>query len=244
MFTQTLSVLDGLLGDLGDLEGSGLLGLVRVVRPGVDLQLLQNLTAELVLGQHAPHGLLDGLAGVLLEDLADRGGREAARVTGVAVGELGRLLGAGQGDLLRVDDDDEVTSVHVRGEDRLVLAAQKVGGLDGEPAQDDVGGVDDVPLALDVSGLGAIRAHGGTSFVRDGPRGPFVPRVVEPRLLTNTARSFSGSAPRSRGRARSAAGGATDKSTGRLGAGSKARERRSAVGPPLGLVSHPDPGPT
>src|SRR6478735_1553164 len=78
--TQTFSTVRRLLGDLLDLEGDGLLGLVRVVRPGVDLQLLQHLTAELVLGEHAPDGLLDGLAGVLLEDLADRGGREAARV--------------------------------------------------------------------------------------------------------------------------------------------------------------------
>ena len=40
---------------------------------------------------------------------------------------------------------DEVAAVDVRGEGRLVLAAQQVGGLDREPAEDDVGGVDDVP---------------------------------------------------------------------------------------------------
>src|SRR4051812_50164153 len=76
----------GLLGDLLDLERSGLLGLVRVVGPRVDLQLLQDLPAQLVLREHAPHGLLDRLAGVLLEHLADRRGGQAARVAGVAGG--------------------------------------------------------------------------------------------------------------------------------------------------------------
>ena len=61
---------------------------------------------------------------------------EAARVAGVAVGHLGGLLVAGEGDLVGVHDDDEVTGVDVRGEDRLVLAAQEVGGLDGEAAED------------------------------------------------------------------------------------------------------------
>ena len=140
------------------------------VGAGVDLELLQHLTAEAVLGEHAPDGLLDGLAGVLLEQLADRRGGEAARVAGVAVGQLVGRLVAGEGDLLGVDDDDEVTGVHVRGEDRLVLAAQQVRGLDGEAAQDDVGGVDDVPLALDVTGLGAVRAHGECLLSFVGPR--------------------------------------------------------------------------
>jgi hypothetical protein len=53
-----------------------------------------------------------------------------------------------------------------------VLAAEEVGGLDGEASEDHVGGVDDVPLALDVSGLGAVRAHGDVPFwfVGPGPR--------------------------------------------------------------------------
>jgi len=72
----------------------------------------------------------------------------------VAVGHLGGQLVTGQGDLLGVDDDDEVTGVGVRREDRLVLAAQQVGGGDGETAEDDVLGVDDMPLPGDVTGLG------------------------------------------------------------------------------------------
>ena len=61
-----------------------------------------------------------------------------------------------------VDDDDEVTTVDVRGEGGLVLAAQQRGDLDGQTAQDDVLGVDDVPLTVQVSRLRAERAHGRT----------------------------------------------------------------------------------
>jgi hypothetical protein len=69
----------------------------------------------------------------------------------VPVGDLLLTLVAGQRDLAGVDDDDEVTGVDVRGEDRLVLAAEQGGGLRGQPAEDDVVGVDDEPLTLDVA---------------------------------------------------------------------------------------------
>ena len=49
-----------LLRDLGDLERHRLLRLVRVLGAGVDLELRELLTAELVVGQHALDGLLDG----------------------------------------------------------------------------------------------------------------------------------------------------------------------------------------
>ena len=87
-------------------------------------------------------------------------GAQAARVARVAVGLLLGQLGAGQGDLVGVDDDDEVAGVDVGREGRLVLAAQQDRGLGGETAQDDVGRVDDVPLARDLAGLGGVRTHG------------------------------------------------------------------------------------
>jgi hypothetical protein len=66
----------------------------------------------------------------------------------VAVGQLLLALVAGQRDLLGVDDDDEVAGVDVRGEDRLVLAAEERRGLRGEPTEDDVVGVDDAGRRL------------------------------------------------------------------------------------------------
>src|SRR6478752_3555110 len=149
-----------LLRDLGDLEGHRRLRLVRVLRACVDLELVGHLTAEAVVREHALDRLLDGALGVGLEQLGVRGGTQTARVARVAVGELLLTLLAGQRDLAGVDDDDEVATVDVRRERRLVLAAQQRRGLGREAAEHDVGGVDDDPVALQVGGLGAERAHG------------------------------------------------------------------------------------
>src|SRR5258706_13878422 len=46
---------DACLAALGQRAGDGLLGLMRVGRPGVDLELLQHLAPERSLGKHAPH---------------------------------------------------------------------------------------------------------------------------------------------------------------------------------------------
>ena len=128
--------------------------------PPYTLSFFEQLTAETVLGQHAPDGLLDGLARVLVEQVAVGGRAQTTGVAGVAVGHLVFALVARQRDLVGVDDDDEVAGVHVRGVRRLVLATQEGGGLDGEPSEHHVSGVDDMPLTRDVAGLGAVRAHG------------------------------------------------------------------------------------
>jgi hypothetical protein len=133
---------------------------VRVLRTGVHLQLGEQLPAQAVLRQHAPDGLLDGLARVLVENLADRRSGQTTRVTRVPVRQLVGPLGAGQGHLGGVHDDDEVPAVDMRRERRLVLATQQGGDLDGEPTERDVGGVDHMPLTSDVSRLRAVRAHG------------------------------------------------------------------------------------
>src|SRR5690606_12359251 len=148
-----------LLRDLGDLERLGLLGAVRVLRAGVDLELAQLGPTERGLGQHAAHGLLDDALRVSREQLGIALGLEATRITGVAVGDLVLTLAPGERDLVGVDDDDEVTSIDVRREGGLVLAPQQRGGLARETTEDDVGSVDDVPVALSLAGLGGVRTH-------------------------------------------------------------------------------------
>ena len=71
---------------------------------------------------------------------------------------VGPLL-AGDRDLLRVDDDDEVAGVAVGRVLRLALAAQHVGDLGRQPAQGLAVGVDDVPVSLAVGGLGDVGLH-------------------------------------------------------------------------------------
>ena len=168
----SLGSLDGLVDDLGlgccgfghlghllDLVRSRLLSSVGMLRTGVDVQLALDLTAELVLGDHADDRLLDDPVGVLFQQLADRAAPQAAGVTRVTVGQLLVLLVAAEGDLFGVDDDDEVTAVGVGRECRLVLAAQQIGCRDGQATEHHVLGVDDVPRPRGVTRLGRVGGH-------------------------------------------------------------------------------------
>ena len=114
-----------------------------------------------VLGEHAADGLLDGLGRVLVQHLGvacATSGRPGSRSGGRRASarawrRSGRTLSA-------LTIDDEVAHVDVRGEGRLVLAAQQHGHLAGEPAEHDVGGVDDVPLTLRRRRAWGVRTHG------------------------------------------------------------------------------------
>src|SRR3954452_5125068 len=86
----------GLLGDLRDLEGLRLLGRVRVLGAGVDLELAELLATQARLGDHPADGLLDRTLGVLLEQLDVADGPQTAGVAGVPVGTLLLALGARQ----------------------------------------------------------------------------------------------------------------------------------------------------
>src|SRR5688500_3908541 len=59
-----------LLRDLADLVRLRALGLVRVLRPGVHLELLQHRPPQRVARQHASYRLLDRLARILLQQRA------------------------------------------------------------------------------------------------------------------------------------------------------------------------------
>src|ERR1700677_59924 len=148
-----------LLCDLRDLVRLRLLRLMRVIRTRVHLELGQGLAAERVLRQHAADGLLDRALRVLGHQLAIGNRVQAARVTGVTVRLLLLELVAGQRDLRRVDHDHEVARVDVRGEDRLVLAAEQHCRVAGQTAKHDVRGIDDMPLPLYVTVFRAESAH-------------------------------------------------------------------------------------
>ena len=71
---------------------------------------------------------------------------------------VGALV-AGDRDLLRVHDDDEVAGVAVRRVLRLALAAQRVGDLGRQPPEGLALGVDDVPVTLAVGGCRYVGLH-------------------------------------------------------------------------------------
>src|SRR5690625_1312313 len=140
-----------LLRDLGHLEGLRLLRGVRVLGACVNLQFGQLGAAQAVLGQHALYRFHHGALGVLLQQFRVGGGVGPSRVAGVAVGLLLLKLRAGEGDLVRVDDDDEVAAVHVGSKGGLVLTTKKGGNLSSQSAENNVGRVNDVQVSLDRS---------------------------------------------------------------------------------------------
>ena len=70
-----------------------------------------------------------------------------------------RQLFARQHDLIGVDDNDIVASVHMRGEGRFVLAAQDFGNFCGQTAQSFIGRVHNVPFTFDSGRICHERFH-------------------------------------------------------------------------------------
>jgi hypothetical protein len=111
----------------GDVELLGLLSLLLVIRALVDAQVLHLRAAERSAGDHALDGLDDDALGeAAFQALAQGLALDAAGMAGVPVEDFALGLAAGQADLLGVDDDDVVAAIDVRGEGRLVLAAQRM----------------------------------------------------------------------------------------------------------------------
>ena len=70
------------------------------------------------------------------------------------------LFLSGEPHFSRIDDDDKVSGVHMRRENRFSFAAQQVGSFHRDAAEDLALGVDDPPLAGSLAGFGGKRFHG------------------------------------------------------------------------------------
>ena len=136
-----------------DLQRPRLLRLVRVLVPAVNLQLLQLLAAELRLGEHPAHRVLDQPFGVLGLPVARRNRLEAARKSRVAAIDLDVELGARELDLLGVGDHDEVAHVEVRNVVRPVLAGEDPRDPARQATEHLPGSVDHEPVVANVGSL-------------------------------------------------------------------------------------------
>ena len=156
-----------------------LLGLMVVFGPGNHVELLDHGATEPVLREHPADGFLHDERRPLLEEILVQGAGDATGMPGVAPGDLLRLLAAREHHLRSVDDDQIVTDVHVRGEDRLVLATEDHRGLRGNAPEHLLAGVHDVPAAFDVLRLGRVGLHRKDV----GPRGrrPMLPAETHRR---------------------------------------------------------------
>lgn len=144
---------------LTDCVGDRGLGFVRVGFASIDLELAELGATEAGLRDHAPDGALDEQDWAALADNARGFHLLATDIAGEAGVDFGSFLGAGQDNLVRIDDDDEVTGINVGGENGLVLAAEEARGLNSDLAEDLALGVDHIPLALDFMRLGGKRLH-------------------------------------------------------------------------------------
>ena len=137
-----------------------MLGLVRMLRPGIDPQISQLHAAERPARDHALDGLLDhALRIAAFEDLARGAFLDVADIAGVLEIDLVVALAAGQHRMRGVDDDDVVTAIDMRRVGREMLAAQPHGDERGEPADHQTFGVDQHPFLRHLGGLCRKRFH-------------------------------------------------------------------------------------
>ena len=165
---------------------------VRMLGGCVDAQFAaQNLTPKRGLRQHAVHGLLDDTLRMTGEHRRKRRELLVPHVAGVR--EVLLLFGLAAGDLhlRRVDDDDVVTGIHVRGEDRLVLAANDLRDFSSETAEHHAVRVHDEPTLLDIARRGGKSLHCSTnksgsraSPVRHATRVSAAPKGIFDRPLS------------------------------------------------------------
>jgi hypothetical protein len=130
-----------------------------VLGAGIDLELAHGLAAERSLGDHALHAATDRILRLTGQHLAEGLRLDATGIAGVAVQHLTVSLARGHLDLGGIDHYHMVTGVHMRGEDRLVLAAQQAGNFGAQTTKDHALGVDDMPLALNLAGFRGISTH-------------------------------------------------------------------------------------
>jgi hypothetical protein len=123
------------------------------------VQFLVHLAAERTFRKHALHREFDGALGMLLEELAESDGLDAADGSGVVVVDLVVELVAGDFDLLRVQHDDVIAHVDVRAVAGLGLALETHGDLRGEAAQHLVRSVHDIPVAAGRFGIDESSRH-------------------------------------------------------------------------------------
>ena len=134
--------------DFVKLDLFGVLCLLLVLGTCIDVQVVDELVAQTGLGQHTAHRLADEFLGTRGKDLAGRGEALAAGIAGVAgVNAVGHLL-AGETNLLGIDDDDVVTTVHMRGVTGLVLATEHEGYAGSQATEHEVGCINEDPLLV------------------------------------------------------------------------------------------------
>ena len=119
----------------------------------IDIQVTENLVTQAVLREHAADGVLDYCSRLAGEQFLGGGETLAARITGMANVHAVRKLLARKTNLVRIDDDDVVTTVNMRRIARLVLATEDKSDTGSQATQDLIRRIDNQPLFGDGTGV-------------------------------------------------------------------------------------------
>lgn len=131
-------------------NGFGLLSFMRMGGADIHTKVAKHLTAEGTFRKHTFHREGNRAGRMLGEEALRSLEFHATRIAGVTeVLFVGHFF-TGQGDLLRIDDDHIIASVHVRGEDGLGLTAKNRSDFGREATQCLAFGIHKDPLFSDV----------------------------------------------------------------------------------------------
>ena len=125
---------------------------------GIDEKFFIHLAAQPVFRQHTLDGPFDDGIGTASHEILGDLFFFAAGITGEVDVDLVLGLITGEDDLVRIDDDDEITAIHVRGVIGLVLATQNGGDLGTHAAYGLISTVHNIPVAFNGS---LVRMFGG-----------------------------------------------------------------------------------
>ncbi len=143
----------------------------------INFQLFDHGVAQGTLGQHAFNRFFQRAAWVFGLHIAEIGLANTAWITRVAVVDLVEVFIARYADFGRVDDDNEITCIDVRGLNGYVFTTQAGGYFAGNATQYLIGGINHKPLMNHLCGFSASSAHSEFSFNLHGgafPRSVFL----------------------------------------------------------------------
>ena len=124
---------------------------MRVLAASINPQVGHLLARQTVTGQHALYRFGDSTLRVgAFEDFTCSAVLDAAGMTGVPIVCFIGAFFASQLDFIRIDDDDIVTHIHMRGKAWLVLATKEHRDNRGQTAKNDAFSVNQDPFLVDV----------------------------------------------------------------------------------------------
>ena len=130
-------------------EGFWFLGSVGMFSPGIDKKFLVHGVAEFVFREHALHADLNKALWAAGPDFGDSELFQTPRIPGVVLIFFHVFLIAGKAHFVRINDDDEITGIHMRGIFRVMFSPEDRCDPGAEATEDFSVRIDNKPTAVD-----------------------------------------------------------------------------------------------